>query len=96
MKRLIFLLAVLCSCDDVRQRYVCDCDDKNKISQFITDNIGKANNMSDEEMEDVIRELRYTAIAITCKSRFIHTSQDGSPLPTQLDSCETIIGYPFP
>lgn len=75
MKQIIFALAVcllLSSCEreEVRLMYVCDCQQQAQASQFIKESIGPANNMSDEEMEDVINQLERTAVRLHCTQEY--------------------------
>jgi hypothetical protein len=62
MKKLISLIAVIVICisceRDVKSRvYGCSKTQQAKVSEFIQNSIKNANNMSDEEMEDVIVQL---------------------------------------
>lgn len=79
----------------VRMKYVCSCEQKKKIETFISNNIAPSNNMSDEEMEDVIYELYKTGVKLNCEQRkFIvnHTAEIDWGQNT-LDSCETVQPY---
>lgn len=75
-----------------RYRYVCNCQANQKIEKFVNNSLKNANNMSDEEMEDVIFELYKTAVKIHCRARFVVYDSDGKVLNGQLntDSCEHI------
>jgi len=66
-----------------RIRYVCSCKEKKEVQKFITKNILKANNYSDEEMEDVIEQLEETGIKIICHQEI--TDQNRAKI--KLDSC---------
>jgi hypothetical protein len=75
MKQIIFTLAVclfLSSCEheETRLMYVCDCQQQAQASQFIKESIAPANNMSDEEMEDVISQLERTAVRLHCTQQY--------------------------
>jgi hypothetical protein len=75
MKQIIFALSVclfLSSCvrEETRLVYVCDCQQQAQASQFIKETIGPANNMSDEEMEDVISQLERTAVKLHCIQQY--------------------------
>lgn len=106
MKKLILLLLIgvfFISCNSreiesaPRTVDVCNCEEKEKLQQFINAQIIKAsNNMSDEEMEDVIRELKYTGIDIYCKKKTLYfyvIDHEGvlDESKVKLDSCETIM-----
>lgn len=70
MKKIIVLLTLLwllCSCDKpVRYNYYGTDETAVKIELFVSSNMKSANNMSDEEMEDVIKELYQTAVKTYC------------------------------
>lgn len=107
MKKIIMLLLVssmvlMTNCEpaeseSVKAETVCNCEQRDKVASFIQSSIKNANNMSDEEMEDVISELRKTAIRIYCPQknvRAIRSNQSGSIvrlLDNSLDSCEQIM-----
>ncbi len=83
--------------ETVQTETVCNCQQRDKVAEFIQGSIKNANNMSDEEMEDVIRELRHTAINIYCPLKNVKAlrSQGGHiiKLTEPLDSCEQLIEY---
>lgn len=100
MKKLLFIigiLAILTSCDYREEKLitVCSCEQKKEVKEFIQSSIKNANNMSDEEMEDVIHQLRVTGFEVICDKRMIDALFDGHhnmiKLYTVLDSCETIV-----
>lgn len=82
-----------CVNDRQRLRFVCTCDQMDEVQDFIKVTIKDANNMADEEMEDVISELKRTAIQTNCSQRLIWLDNRGWFLPekNKIDSCETII-----
>lgn len=95
---LLFSVFLLSSCTTyyVDDKYVCNCQEKEKVQEFVQTSIKNANNMSDEEMEDVIRELRLTAIKTICNKRQIYMINDNENHrvdweKTKLDSCESIM-----
>lgn len=96
---LLVLLLTLISCADKSSLYpcwVCTCQESQKVSKFITDNVKAANNMSDEEMEDVISELRSTGIMTICHQKLLwrySQSKNVDWSKSKLDSCETFHGY---
>lgn len=57
--------------------YVCNCKEKEKLEQFLSNTIKDANNMSDEEMEDVIPELRSSGVKTFCSQRLVHYKRTG-------------------
>ena len=90
------LCLVLLSCSDSKTRcYVCDEQQRLQVADFVSKNVKGANNMSDEEMEDVISELRDTGIKLYCRQEFVPTSWDGDILyeEIQKDSLQTY--YPY-
>lgn len=90
------LCLVLFSCSDKQTLcYVCDEQQRLQVADFVSKNIKNSNNMSDEEMEDVISELRNTGIKLYCRQEFIKTSWNGDILygKIQKDSLKTY--YPY-
>lgn len=86
MRSIIILVSVLMfSCET--DRYVCNCEEKEKVTEFLNKNISASNNMSDEEMEDVIIELKRTAVEINCQLKSVYLNLDDN----KLDSCDIII-----
>jgi|SRR6056297_1768369 len=97
-KLLASLLVVvsLSSCGEDRMLcYVCDAQQKLKTADFITQNMAAANNKSDEEMEDVIKELRQTAVKIHCDQVKLPCTYGGSLIyeKIELDSAQTLFRY---
>jgi len=90
-------LYLLTNCDYRQEKLmtVCDCEQKKDVKDFIQSSIKNANNMSDEEMEDVIYELRKTGLSIICDRQMIDGTFDGHhnmiKQHTELDSCQTLI-----
>lgn len=86
-----FLLS--CSFERKASRWVCNCEQREKIAVFISSNMKDANNMSDEEMEDVISELTKTAVMINCNQKNVYFDYNWTPImeKNKLDSCEVII-----
>ncbi|MBK7362699.1 MAG: hypothetical protein IPJ01_10425 [Micavibrio sp.] len=108
MKKQILILIVLSgllnfSCDNgnsngnesIRAEYVCNCKQIEKVSEFIQTSIKNANNMSDEEMEDVIQELHRTAVKVNCQKKNIKAKRSEfgniTQLTQELDSCDKIM-----
>lgn len=85
MKKLIVLITsvLFISCGEppeskptMMECYICNANEKEKVANFLTKNIGPANNKSDEEMEDVIYELRKSAVKLYCRQ--IMAESDGN------------------
>lgn len=96
MKKLFVLLLVLASCNHPRDMvvYACDCKEKEKVVLDIKESIKNANNMSDEEMEDVIIQLERTFVRTNCHQAKVKGIQrDGWWEITQTDSCMTYYNY---
>lgn len=99
MKRLFlsfFLGMVLISCNDTPTTSyvtVCTCLEKEKAANFVALSIKDANNMSDEEMEDVILQLQDTSYDLFCsKKNIVYFYKEGNrSIVTKLDSCQTVI-----
>lgn len=99
MKKLVILLAltvIFASCERTEKRniYVCDCEQQKKAAEFVQTSIKNANNMSDEEMEDVIHQLERTAVKLNCMQKYKNiTIRDGATkIVNDLSNCET--AYP--
>ena len=97
-KKLLLMLPLILitSCADKKIRcYVCDAKEKTKVSEFVSKNIKDANNMSDEEMEDVISQLEKTGIKIHCRQEFILTDWNDNIYYDKLNKKkdETIFPY---
>ena len=74
MKNIILLICItlcICSCEESSHKtmYVCNCMEQEKLQKFVSQSIKSANNMSDEEMEDVIEQLRIDGTKIFCKPK---------------------------
>lgn len=99
MRFIIFLLiTLLASCSESQEmEWVCDCGQQKAVSEFVTANMKNANNMSDEEMEDVIRELRFTGIKLNCRQKLMWQDSNGEINWSieKLDSCEVWIDTRF-
>lgn len=103
MKYLILLsLFLLLSCTRVftenKLVWVCNCEEKKEVADWIKNTIKDSNNYSDEEMEDVIYQLEKTAVRIHCNqlTKKIHyKSNDIETWITniELDSCETTYNF---
>ena len=102
MRKIIIILVALfifTSCEFPKQEkhrlapaYVCNCKEKEKLEQFLSNTIKDANNMSDEEMEDVIPELRASGVKTFCSQRLVHYKLTGDYWEVDLakhknDSC---------
>lgn len=101
---LLSVLITFASCytDSIRERdvWVCNCEQQKAASQWVKESIEPANNKSDEEMEDVIKQLERTSIRLNCEQRTITVTygnnyggsyiKSASLLP---DSCRYIYWY---
>ena len=90
----LILSALFLGCDGLQQtRFVCNCEEQKQLQAFVKESIGPANNMSDEEMEDVIDRLRKDGIMIYCKQKPVWVNHAGEIDWTKqkIDSCETIM-----
>lgn len=82
------LAALLSACaEPSKPMHVCSCSDMEKVTSWIAGQVKAANNMSDEEMEDVLYALRGVAISTHCPLRMVRIDVQGSPVA--LDSCAT-------
>ena len=87
MRKIILFLGavfIFTSCEIPQQKthkldtaYVCNCKEKERLEQFLSSTIKDANNMSDEEMEDVIPELRASGVKTFCSQRLLHYKLTG-------------------
>ena len=90
------LCLVLFSCSDKQTRcYVCEQPESLQVADFLSNNIKGANNMSDEEMEDVISELRNTGIKLYCKQVFVPCDWQNQVIWEEVkkDSLQTLHPY---
>jgi len=90
---LVVTLIFLTSCrEHKRLKTVCSCEQNLKVEKFLKSTIKDANNMSDEEMEDVIYSLHITAMAIHCDQKMVWVDNNGWVVPEKLklDSCQTL------
>lgn len=75
MKTIIILLTltILTSCSYDKEKYgwVCSSSQRKDVQDFIANNIKNANNMSDEEMEDVIAALYRAGVKTVCQCRTV-------------------------
>lgn len=88
MKNLIpfvILSFIISSCNLKRKCYECTPPQKERVASFLSDNIKGANNMSDEEMEHVISELRFTGIVLFCEQITIPVNLSGVVVWDELD-----------
>lgn len=77
-------------------RYACNCNQKQRLQEFLQITIKGANNMSDEEMEPVIQQLEYTAVRMICTEKPVWINSKGWIDWTKQkpeDSCTTYYNY---
>lgn len=83
----------------IEKLIVCSCEEREKLQSFINEKVIKAsNNMSDEEMEDVIWQLKDTGVDIYCHKQNIYLKKINDEWivdesKTKLDSCDNIWSY---
>lgn len=98
MKKLlaIILIFTLASCNKERYKniYTCTCDEQKRANEFVQSSIKSANNMSDEEMEDVIHQLERTSIHLNCHQRRMKVITNEGYIIDVLDAKEGEIIYP--
>jgi hypothetical protein len=90
----LLLAVVLSGCGSKqRSRYVCNCEEQKQLQTFVKESIKPANNMSDEEMEDVVHQLRVDGIKIYCKQKAVWVDNNGSIDWTKqkFDSCDVVM-----
>lgn len=93
----IFTLLTLISCGSPVQRlkWVCTCEQQKEVAKFVKETVGDANNMSDEEMEDVVKELKQTGIELHCGQRLMWTKRQHPwrviPDSLKLGPCEVLM-----
>ena len=89
----ISLVALLGCSSKQGARYVCSCDQRENIQKFIERSIKPSNNMSDEEMEDVIRELWVTGVKMNCSQKIVSITSSGYVdwEEVKIDSCQTFL-----
>jgi hypothetical protein len=95
---ILFLIILLSGCgpnEKTKLLWYCTCEEMDQVQEFIKESIGPSNNMSDEEMEDVIEELAKVAMLTSCHQEKTITTLDGNAIieRLKLDSCETYIGW---
>ena len=84
LKKNLIILCILtimlysCGGSELRSQYVCNCDEQKELQNFVKESIKNANNMSDEEMEDVIYQLRLDGTKIYCKQLPVWLDHNGN------------------
>src|SRR6478735_773715 len=96
-KCIILIIGVFTSCENIKKEeeyspfWVCNCEEKKKLELFISSSIKNANNMSDEEMEDVIQQLHTIGYKSICHQKLFIMKNVGIDWnKNKLDSCEII------
>lgn len=81
--------------DEQRPRFICSCEQNVKVQNFIEKSLKPSNNMSDEEMEDVIEQLFETGVKLNCNQRLMYIKSNGfiNWERNKLDSCQTAYEY---
>ncbi len=90
----LLILAISCTKEVSDYEYVCNCKQQEKASLFVQTSIKASNNMSDEEMEDVIAELTKTSVRLNCSKKQIKYNYNQNSgqreVLSKLDSCEVV------
>ena len=81
------------SCNNMEECRICNKAERDSVSAFIERSIKPANNMSDEEMEDVISQLEQTGIRIKCRTKYILVGPNGNPVYYKKKQDEVIYRY---
>jgi len=81
------------SCAQQASRMVCNCEQQKQLQTFVTESIKPANNMSDEEMEDVIHQLRIDGVKMFCQQKPVWITSSGEVdwRKEKVDSCSSIM-----
>lgn len=90
----LLLVITVSSCGSSQEtRFVCDCEQQKQLQTFVKESIKPSNNMSDEEMEDVINQLRKDGIRIFCQQKPVWLKYGGEIdwSKQKVDSCEVIM-----
>lgn len=90
----MLLAVVLLGCGSSQEtRFVCNCEQQKQLQTFVKESIKPSNNMSDEEMEDVINQLRKDGIRIFCKQKPVWLKYGGEIdwSKQKVDICEAIM-----
>ena len=103
MKKLLLILtvaAVFTSCGGHKTQksfYVCNCEQRAKVASDIKESIKNANNMSDEEMEDVVAQLELTYVRTNCNQQLVdimlYPYENGHYEFLKMDSSLTYYNY---
>lgn len=75
--------------------YVCNTQQRLSVADFVSKNIAGSNNMSDEEMEDVIEELRDTGIKLLCSQEFVPYKFGGNIKYSEIKKDTSKTYYPY-
>lgn len=100
MKKIILALVIslaLASCKKTSNEllHVCNCQQQAAASVFVKESISDANNMSDEEMEDVISQLERTAVRLNCSQKYVSVTRVDGLLQSINDANPNETIYPY-
>ena len=93
---LLFLTMLSCTQHYQAPRTVCTCEQSEKVAAAVERSIKNANNMSDEEMEDVVIQLERTYRNTYCRDKMMWIEYEFMGYPnvdwtkSKLDSCESL------
>lgn len=73
--------------------YGCNCEQKQQVAKDIKESIKNANNMSDEEMEDVIIQLERTYVRTHCNQVKVKAKNNGGYL--LIDQVDSLTYYNY-
>ena len=93
---IVIIAIAFISCTSAKNEtvWVCDCEEQARSAQWVKDCLPSANNMSDEEMEDVINQLQKTAVQLNCHMENVKfESTESGLLYSSIDSCRIIFRY---
>lgn len=97
MKKIILIAFCisLISCSETRKEkaYGCTMKQKKELTDFLKTSIKDANNMSDEEMEDVIWQLERTGVHMFCSQYEVDVYHDGDRMPVIMTKNDTLNFY---
>lgn len=97
MKKIFTILSILiltsCTHDKPTRVYGCTKTQQARVSEFVQNSIKSANNMSDEEMEDVISQLENTAIKCNCSQYVVTVHYEGDDMGQILSGSDTLNYY---
>lgn len=94
---------LLCSCVEedtssyTNDKIVCNCEQNKKRAEWLAEALLPSNNYSDEEMEDVIKQLTRTSYQLFCSQKTIQFDYKSHIMrkESKLDSCDIVVIQDF-